>query len=150
MISKVHNKHQSCISQNIQDMAERSVSWMFQAMEKRIQELEVRVATLEDGPETSYGAPLRTGDVVMYWPEGKRSASCFYVQPNGNTCYLWDKPAHIGILDKIIYEPRRSSVRRATREESRTARSRLKEWRSRPRTMHPIPEYPTMGTPVKY
>jgi hypothetical protein len=88
---------------------------------------------------------LNRGDVVMYFPPGAESASAFYFGPNGNTCYLWDRPENIGTPRLAVYEPRRFSVRLATHEENRELRRMLKEWTHRPQVMHNVPTYPSLS-----
>jgi hypothetical protein len=122
-----------------------------EALKQRIRDLEDRVEELEGTTEGSdrivkYGelsfTHLRTGDVVMYFPKGAECASAFYFGPNGNTCYLWDKPENIGTPRLAVYEPRRFCVRLATRDEARELLTRKREWKNRPKVMHQVPMYP--------
>lgn len=56
-------------------------------------------------------ASLQRGDLVTY--RGK----CYYIQPNGTSCYLYGAFDDLGFSSRALFQPALRSVRRATREE---------------------------------
>lgn len=60
---------------------------------------------------------LRRGDLVEY--NGKP----YYFQPNGGSCYLYEKPEHVGNTSRKVASPSKASVRPWTKSNPSSALS---------------------------